>query len=166
MVVFGVIDMVFWDIKGKLVNMLFYDLFGGKFCDGVMVYVYVIGVDLFDLMDFVVFYVEQGYKVVCVQCGIFGMFMVSYVVFEEKGGIGDYIIDFSGIILKIEIWDLDKYMCFMFDVLGELCDCFGFDFKLFYDVYYCLLLCEVVVFIKVVEFVGFYWFEDLILVED
>jgi len=166
MAAFGAIDMALWDIKGKLANMPLYQLFGGKSREGALVYAHATGADLSDLMDSVARYVEQGYQAVRVQCGIPDMPTASYAVPDKKGGAGDYITDFSGIIPKTEIWDTDRYLRFMPDALSAIRDRFGPDLKILHDVHHRLLPREAAAFAKAVEPVGLYWLEDPTVAED
>jgi len=163
---FGAIDMALWDIKGKLANMPLYDLFGGKSRDGAMVYAHATGADLPDLMDSISRYVEQGYKAVRVQCGIPGMATAGYAVPEDKGGKGDYMTDFSGIIPKTEIWDTDRYMRYMPQALADIRDKFGPELKILHDVHHRLSPREAAAFAKAVEPVDLYWLEDPTPAED
>jgi mannonate dehydratase len=166
MAAFGAIDIALWDIKGKLANMPLYQLFGGKSRNGAMVYAHATGADLPDLMDSVARYVDQGYKAVRVQCGIPGMPTAGYAVPESKGGQGDYITDFSGIIPKTEIWDADRYMRYMPSALADIRDKFGPELKILHDVHHRLLPREAAAFAKSVEPVGLYWLEDPTPAED
>ncbi len=166
MAAFGAIDMALWDIKGKLANMPLYQLFGGKSREGAMVYAHATGADLPDLMDSISAYVEQGYKAVRVQCGIPGMPTASYAVPDEKGGKGDFITDFSGIVPKTEIWDTERYMRFMPGALADIRDKFGPDLILLHDVHHRLLPREAAEFAKAVEPAGLYWLEDPTPAED
>jgi|TARA_B110000908_G_scaffold172780_1_gene243179 mannonate dehydratase len=166
MAAFGAIDTALWDIKGKLANMPLYQLFGGKSRDGAMVYAHATGADLPDLMDSVASYVEQGYKAVRVQCGIPSMPTASYAVPDKKGGEGDYITDYSGIIPKTEIWDTDRYMRYMPSALMEVREKFEPDLKILHDVHHRLSPREAAAFAKAVEPVGLYWLEDPTPAED
>ncbi|WP_380055519.1 D-mannonate dehydratase ManD [Falsihalocynthiibacter sp. SS001] len=166
MAAFGAIDMALWDIKGKLAGMPLYQLFGGKSRTGAMVYAHATGADLPDLMDSVSRYVEQGYKAVRVQCGIPGMPTASYAVPDKKGGQGDYITDFGGIVPKQEIWDTDRYMRYMPEGLAEIRAKFGPSLKILHDVHHRLLPREAAEFAKNVEPVGLYWLEDPTPAED
>lgn len=166
MAAFGAVDMALWDIKGKLANMPLYQLFGGKSREGAMVYAHATGADLPDLMDSVARYVEQGYKAVRVQCGIPGMPTAGYAVPDKKGGDGDYITDFSGIIPKTEIWDTDRYMRYMPGALADIRDRFGPELKILHDVHHRLLPREAAEFAKAVEPVGLFWLEDPTPAED
>lgn len=166
MAAYGAIDTALWDIKGKLANLPLYQLFGGKSRDGAMVYAHATGADLPDLMDSVTYYVEQGYKAVRVQCGIPDMPTAGYAIPDEKGGNGDYITDFSGIIPKTETWDTDRYMRYMPHALAEVRVKFGPDLKILHDVHHRLLPREAAQFAKAVEPVGLFWLEDPTPAED
>ncbi len=166
MAAYGAIDMALWDIKGKLANMPLYQLFGGKSRDGALTYAHAAGADLEDLMDSVSRYVELGYKAVRVQCGIPGMPTASYAVPDKKGGAGDYITDFSGILPTMEVWDTGRYMRYMPDALAEIRARFGPELHILHDVHHRLLPREAAEFAKAVEPVGLYWLEDPTPAED
>jgi len=166
MAAIGAVDMALWDIKGKLANMPLYQLFGGKSRNGAMVYAHATGADLPDLMDSVARYIAQGYKAVRVQCGIPGMPTAGYAVPANKGGQGDFITDFSGIIPKTEIWDTDRYMRYMPGALEAIRDKFGPELKILHDIHHRLLPREAAAFAKAVEPVGLYWLEDPTPAED
>lgn len=159
MVVIVVIDVVLWDIKVKVVNMLLYQLFGGVSCIRMFSYSYVVGEMIEEIVEKVVEFIECGFKVVCVQSGIFGMLVI-------------YGVDKVGIVLQVYeclcemLWDMLCYLWYMFKLLVYVCDVVGDEFYLFYDVYYCLILQEVVRFVKLFELFDLFWLEDLVFVEN
>lgn len=163
MLVILVVDMVLWDIKVKVVNMLFYQLFGGVFCEGVMVYCYIIGYSIDEVLDDYVCYQELGFKVICVQCGIFGM-KIIYGMLKGKGLVYEFVI--KGQWLEEQLWLMEKYFDFMLKLFDVVCNKFGFNEYLLYDMYYCLMFIEVVCFGKSIEDYCMFWMEDLMFVEN
>lgn len=160
MAAFGAIDMALWDIKGKLADMPLYQLFGGKSREGALVYAHATGSDLEELMESIIFYQEQGYKAVRVQCGIPDMPSASYGVADTKGNTENYITDFSGIRPRLEIWDTDRYLRYMPDALNRIREKFGPDLKLLHDVHHRLMPREAAQFAKEIEPVRLFWLED------
>lgn len=131
-----------------------------------MVYAHATGADLPDLMDSISRYVEHGYKAVRVQCGIPGMATAGYAVPVKKGGKGDYMTDFSGLVPKTEIWDTDRYMRYMPQALADIRTKFGPEIKILHDVHHRLLPREAAAFAKAVEPVDLFWLEDPTPAED
>lgn len=166
MAAFGAIDMALWDIKAKLAGMPLYQLFGGKSRTGALVYAHASGSDLEALMDSISHYLEQGYKAVRVQCGIPGMPTEAYGVAKALEPDKPFITDFSGVKPKEEIWDTDRYLRFMPNVLMEIRDRFGADLKLLHDVHHRLLPREAAELAKAVEPVNLFWLEDPTPAED
>lgn len=66
------IDMALWDIKGKQAGMPVYELLGGKVREGVPVYRHVEGKDIYELIDRIEAYRDQGITHLRVQCGGYG----------------------------------------------------------------------------------------------
>lgn len=60
-----VIDIVFWDIKGKVFDVLVYDFFGGWVCEKVLSYCYLWGSMFEEMLVLVKVYVDLGWKVLC-----------------------------------------------------------------------------------------------------
>lgn len=166
MAAIGAIDTALWDIKAKLANLPLYQLLGGKSREGALVYAHATGAEPSDLMDSVAAYVDLGYQAVRVQCGIPGAPTAGYAVPEAKTGAQTFITDFSGIRPKVEIWDTDRYLRFIPDVLAEVRDRFGADLKILHDVHHRLLPREAAALAKSVEEVGLFWLEDPTPAED
>jgi mannonate dehydratase len=66
------IDLALWDIKGKLAKMPLYQLFGGKYREGVPVYRHVDGRDAAEICDNIQKYTEMGVRYLRCQCGGYG----------------------------------------------------------------------------------------------
>ena len=66
------IDFALWDIKGKQANLPVYQLLGGKARDSVMCYSHAFGKDVVETEDSARALMEQGFKVVRCQVGVYG----------------------------------------------------------------------------------------------
>lgn len=67
------IDMALWDIKGKLANMPLYELLGGKCREAAAVYRHAEGSTPEQVAESVQAFVEQGYRHVRCQMGVYGV---------------------------------------------------------------------------------------------
>ena len=165
MAAFGAIDMALWDIKAKLAELPLYQLFGGKSRDSALVYGHATGADIDELIDSVTCLVEDGYKAVRVQCGVPGMLTPGYGISKNRNN-NNFITDFSGIIPKEEIWDTDRYLRFIPEVLSRVREHFGEELKILHDVHHRLLPREAAELAKAVEHVRLFWLEDPTAADD
>lgn len=65
-------DMALWDIKGKMAGMPVYQLLGGKCREAAAVYRHADGRDVHEVEDNVRSYIEQGYRYIRCQMGLYG----------------------------------------------------------------------------------------------
>jgi mannonate dehydratase len=65
-------DMALWDIKGKMAGMPIYQLLGGKCREAAAVYRHADGRDAQEVEDNVRSYIEQGYRYIRCQMGLYG----------------------------------------------------------------------------------------------
>ena len=66
------VDQALWDIKGKQAGMPIYDLLGGKCREAANVYVHADGSNPAEVVDSVKGYLDQGYRFVRIQQGMYG----------------------------------------------------------------------------------------------
>jgi len=66
------IDMALWDIKGKMANMPVYELFGGKYRQGVPIYRHADGKDAVEICDNIQKYLDDGITHIRCQSGGYG----------------------------------------------------------------------------------------------
>ncbi len=66
------VDQALWDIKGKLAGMPVYQLFGGKCREAVPVYHHADGRDPIEVEEHAISFIEQGYRYVRCQMGMYG----------------------------------------------------------------------------------------------
>ena len=66
------VDEALWDIKGKMANMPVYDLFGGKCRQAAAVYRHTDGATPEEVEENVRRYMEQGYRYLRCQMGVYG----------------------------------------------------------------------------------------------
>lgn len=76
------VDVVLWDIKGKVAGLPVYQLLGGTARDGVLVYGYASGGDVAELLDDVAASTDRGYRAVRVRAAVPGLGQV-YGVHEH-----------------------------------------------------------------------------------
>lgn len=142
--VFGVIEIVLWDIWGKVWNMLLYQVFGGVVCKDIL------------FMDYFLLWV-QGLLLLdgCSVCG--------ECIFEE---VLDYCIYLNQIfgIIYFEGKFLIEDLCVLLWMLELICGYFGDDVMLcidFNQVYLLVIVCRLVCLL---EELGVCNWEDFVII--
>lgn len=153
------VDEALWDIKGKLANMPVYDLLGGKCRQGVAVYRHVDGASPQEVEDNVRRYMEQGYRYVRCQQGVYGgnMTMNGSSVgnkfhLTENPPVGAY-------------FDPKEYMRRAFKLFDHLRNKLGFEIGLLHDVHERLAPIDAVSFAKEMEQYKLFFLEDILAPE-
>lgn len=89
---------------------------------------------------------------------------IIYGMLKGKGLVYEFVI--KGQWLEEQLWLMEKYFDFMLKLFDVVCNKFGFNEYLLYDMYYCLMFIEVVCFGKSIEDYCMFWMEDLMFVEN
>jgi mannonate dehydratase len=156
MTAIAAVDTALWDIKGKTAGLPVYELLGGRARDGVTVYGHANGQDVFEVVDEVARYLEQGYKAVRVQVGIPGL-PVTYGVSKDKLF---YEPAAAGLAPVEASWSTERYLQFVPNLFAAVRDKHGFDFHLLHDAHHRLTPTEAARLGKRTEEYDLYWLED------
>jgi len=148
------IDIALWDIKGKLAKMPLYQLFGGKFRQGVPVYRHVDGKDLSEICENIKKYQEQGIQNVRCQCGGYGGNDYGKAPLSAPEGALD------GIYLEPK-----KYMRDTIKLLSDIRVKIGADIGICHDVHERLEPSDAISFAKALEPLNLLFLEDAISLE-
>ncbi len=146
------VDQALWDIKGKRANMPVYDLLGGKCREAANVYVHADGPTPSDVADRVKSSMDDGYRYVRVQQGMYGGNTETFVQ-PEGAPPGAY-------------FDPKRYRRDTLTMLEHVRAEVGDDVELLHDVHERLHPADAISFAKAVEPIGLYFLEDLLAPED
>ena len=146
------VDQALWDIKGKLAGMPVYDLLGGKSREGAHVYVHADGPTPADVADRVKEFVDEGYRFVRIQQGLYGG-KTSDFVKPEGAPTGAY-------------FDPRAYRRDTLEMIEFVRTTVGDDVELLHDVHERLTPSDAVLFAKDVEQFRLFFLEDLLAPED
>jgi len=147
------IDMALWDIKGKMAGLPVYELLGGKSREAANVYVHADGPTVEKVIENMYQRIEQGYRFLRVQLGIYG-------------GINQQIPPPEGAAQNGRYFDPRAYMRDTLDLFAKIRAEFGGDIELLHDVHERLTPIEAVKFAKDVEPFKLYFLEDILAPED
>lgn len=154
------VDEALWDIKGKLANMPVYELLGGKCRQGVPVYRHADGKCPEAVEENIRKYMEEGYRYIRAQQGVYGgnMVMGSMDFIEpsikerfhltENPPIGAY-------------FDPKEYMRRALKLFDHLRNKLGFEIELIHDVHERLAPIDAVGFAKEMDQYKLFFLEDL-----
>lgn len=147
------IDMALWDIKGKMAGLPVYDLLGGKSRAAAHVYVHADGPTVEKVIENMYMRLEQGYRFLRVQLGIYGGVSQPIPPPERAAETGRY-------------FDPRAYRRDTVDLLAKIRAEFGDEIELLHDVHERLTPIEAVKFAKDVEPFKLYFLEDVLAPED
>ena len=159
------VDEALWDIKGKMANMPVYELLGGKVRMGVPVYRHCDGRSPEEVEDNLRKFMEEGYRYVRVQQGVYGGNMNGI---SMKNGSGP-LIDPETIrlfhtpegALEGAYFDPKVYMRKALKLFDHLRSKVGWEIELMHDVHERLSPIDGVLFAKEVEPFKLFFLEDL-----
>ena len=158
------VDEALWDIKGKRAGMPVYQLLGGKVRMGVPVYRHCDGATKEEVEDNLRAYMEEGYRYVRVQQGVYGGNMNGSMV----DGHGPQVA--QGTIRGFQTpegalpgayFDPKAYMRKTLTLLDHLRSKVGWEIELLHDVHERLAPIDGVGFAKEVEQYKLFYLEDL-----
>lgn len=146
------VDQALWDIKGKQAGMPVHDLLGGKCREGAHVYVHADGSSPDEVAARVGEYVEDGFRYVRVQQGLYGGRSNDFV--RPKGApTGAY-------------YDPRRYRRDTLAMIEHVRTTVGDDVELLHDVHERLAPADAVTFAKDLEQYRLFFLEDLLAPED
>lgn len=149
------VDMALWDIKGKLANMPLYQLFGGKVREAATAYVHADGRDIAEVTENVGILIEQGYRYIRCQMGLYGgemgsMATRSQTIIKPKGA------------LEGEYYDPKQYMRSIYKLFEHLRLTFGYDIGFLHDVHERLAPIDAVNMAKQMQQFDLFFLEDIL----
>ena len=148
------VDMALWDIKGKMAGMPLYQLFGGKFREGVPVYRHADGRDIGELCENIRRYREQGVTHIRCQCGGYGGGGYRRAPRTAPAHAPD------GVYL-----DSHKYMRDTIQLFDEIRSKIGFGVELCHDVHERIHPTDALAFARALEPYRLFFLEDAVPLE-
>lgn len=151
-VVMSVIDIVFWDIKGKVFGLLVYELLGGKingkFCSYVSQLQFDWDKEVIKFNDFVdyVCVIEKVFK------DGYDVVKVDFIVYDKDGNI---YFDRIKLFIKFEF----KFFKVCFQVIRDI---MGEDGDIIFECYSLLGVLMVIQLGDIVEEIGCLYYEELV----
>ena len=146
------VDQALWDIKGKIANMPVFDLLGGKSREAAQVYVHADGASPDEVAANATQLVDQGYRHVRVQQGLYGGNSNNFNK-PEGAPAGAY-------------FDPKRYQNATLRMLEEVRNQLGDEIELLHDVHERLTPSEAIRFARDTEEFRLFFLEDLLAPED
>ena len=146
------VDQALWDIKGKIANMPVFDLLGGKSREAAQVYVHADGASPDEVAANATQLVDQGYRHVRVQQGLYGGNSNNFNK-PEGAPAGAY-------------FDPKRYQNATLRMLEEVRNQLGDEIELLHDVHERLTPSEAIRFARDIEEFRLFFLEDLLAPED
>ena len=146
------VDQALWDIKGKIANMPVFDLLGGKSREAAQVYVHADGASPDEVAANATQLVDQGYRHVRVQQGLYGGNSNNFNK-PEGAPAGAY-------------FDPKRYQNATLRMLEEVRNQLGDEIELLHDVHERLTPSEAIRFARDIEEFRLFSLEDLLAPED
>lgn len=159
MTAIGGIDTALWDIKGKVAGMPVYQLLGGKSRKGVTVYGHANGECIDEVLDNLGRMIDEGYKIVRLQCSISGS-KGSYGTMEGKKNYYELQSD-RPLPPELE-WNTAKYMNFIPQLFKAAREKYGPEIRLCHDVHNRLTPIEAARLGKLLEPYDLLFLEDMV----
>lgn len=140
------VDMALWDIKAKVADMPLYQLLGGKAKDAIAVYRHADGLTLTEVEDNVRKYVDEGYKYIRCQMGLYGgKEAVPHMTKTPTDGA---------------YYDQTTYMQSVVKLFDHIRNKFGYDIHLLHDIHERLTPIQAVNLVKDLEKYKPFFIED------
>ena len=163
MTAIGSIDMALWDIKGKKANMPVYQLLGGKSRKGITIYGHANGETIDEVLDNLGRMIDEGYKVVRLQCTI-PTLKGTYGTLEGKKNY--YELQGNRPLPPEQQWSTSKYMNFIPELFKQARERFGNEIGLCHDVHSRLTPIEAARLGKLLEPYNLLFLEDTVTSEN
>jgi L-alanine-DL-glutamate epimerase and related enzymes of enolase superfamily len=149
------VDMALWDINGKLANMPLYQLFGGKVREAATAYIHAEGRTITEVEENVRGFIEQGYRCVRCQMGLYGGEM------GDQATKAQHIVKPAGALVG-EYYDPKQYMRATVKLFEHLRMTFGSEVGLIHDVHERLAPNDAINMAKEMEQFDLLFLEDVL----
>lgn len=157
MAAIAAIDMALWDIKGKVAGLPVYQLLGGKSRNGITAYGHANGETMDKTLDNLGKLINDGFKVVRLQCAIPGLAGTYGTLGDKK----DYFeLQGDRPLPPEQPWSTSKYLNFIPELFMQAREKYGYDIQLVHDVHSRLTPIESAHLGKILEPYNLLFLED------